>query len=93
MITLPKHLTATKYPGYFWDVTQFELYSIKIGGKLRLLRPKSFSFMKKFSPWVYQLDCDSFLYQVSHKGKRKYMTDKYLYSLKLEDSEIPYGNS
>lgn len=40
MIRFPKHFVKIKYPGYFWDVKEEILYSIKIGGELKPLKLK-----------------------------------------------------
>lgn len=83
MITFPKNLTATYLPGYFWDVENKELYSIKIGGVLKKLkRLKATRFMKKCGHWYYR---------VSHEGNNRYLPRHYLLSLTLKDSEIPFS--
>ena len=35
MVTLPKDFVATRYPGYFWNVVEKKLYSIKVTGELK----------------------------------------------------------
>lgn len=35
MVTLPKDFVATKYPGYFWNVVDKKLYSLKVTGELK----------------------------------------------------------
>ncbi len=90
MITLPKQLTATKYPGYFWDTEEHKLYSIKVGGVLKHLKIIDFYRAQRFMFGAWRLDCDKWMYQVSVKGRKRYLTDRYLLSLTLEDSEIPF---
>jgi hypothetical protein len=34
MVTLPKDFVATKHDGYFWNLKEQKLYSIKVGGTL-----------------------------------------------------------
>ena len=38
MITFPPEFVATKFPGYFWNVKDQKLYSLKVTGVLRPLR-------------------------------------------------------
>lgn len=79
MITFPHEFTATKYPGYFWNVEKKELYSIKVTGELRKLkRVKSSHFNRYFDGYV-----------VSHRGCRRHLTMEYLQSLKTIDTVIP----
>ena len=92
MVTLPENLTATKFPGYFWDIKEEILYSMKIEGVLKELTKIPFGRLKCFTPHAWRMDCDIFCYRISVKGKPKYYTDRYLYSLKIEDSEIPVFN-
>lgn len=37
MVVLPTEFIATKFPGYFFNIKNNTLYSIKIGGTLRAL--------------------------------------------------------
>lgn len=89
MITFPQDFTATKYPGYFWNIKEEELYSVKIGGVLKPLKRKDVWQIKQFSPYGWRIDADNWVYRVSVQGKRKYLSDKYLLSLEIEDSEFP----
>ena len=91
MITLPEGLTATKYPGYFFHVADRELYSIKVGGNLRKLKKRPYGKICAFVPYAWKLECDTWCWQVSVEGKKKFLTDRYLYSLSVEDSEVPYA--
>lgn len=90
MITLPEGFTATKYPGYFFHVADRELYSIKVGGVMHKLKRINYGKMRCFLTYAWKLDCDKWIWQVSVKGKKKLLTDKYLYSLSVEDSVIEY---
>lgn len=89
MISFPKDFTATKYPGYFWNVKEKELYSMKVDGILKPLKRQSFYKLQSFSRYAWRIDCDKWLYQVSVKGCKKYLTDTYLLALELEDSQVP----
>lgn len=89
MVTLPENLTATKYPGYFWDVNEHVLYSLKVGGVLKPLKRRDVRYLARHVMWAWRLDCDQFYWQISVDGRKRIFTDKYLKGLKLEDSEIP----
>ena len=80
MVTLPKGFTATRFPGYFWDTNSQQLFSIKIDGVLKPLKPV---FPNRFN----HLNAPG--YRVSHKGVRKFMSLLYLKNLSIKDSEIP----
>lgn len=89
MITFPEKLTATTYPGYFWDTENHKLYSVKIDGILKPLKRRGLWSIKKFCPYGWRIDADEWVYQVSVKGKTQYLTDKYLLSLEVKDSVFP----
>ena len=74
MVTLPKDFVATRYPGYFWNVMEKKLYTIKVSGELR---PMTFQrggnfYGHKIAPG----------YQISVKGRKRKFTMDYLGSLK-----------
>jgi hypothetical protein len=73
MVTLPKEFVATRYPGYFWNVVEKKLYSIKVTGELR---PMAFHKGGNFG-WV-RVEPG---YQISVKGKKRTYTMDYLVSL------------
>lgn len=80
MIRFPVEFIATKYPGYFWNMNNKTLYSIKTNG---ILTP-----MKKHLPSKWsKIVCP--YYQVSVKGCRKYLTEDYLLRIKNIGSIIP----
>lgn len=82
MITFPAELTATKYPGYYWNTQTKKLFSIKIGGELRelgLTRPNRFNKLNEPA------------YRVSVKGIRKNLSLTYLGKLEIKNSKIPYA--
>ncbi len=79
MVTLPPEFTATRYPGYFWNIKTQKLFSLKVSGELRelkLIRPNHWNGWKDPG------------YRVSHEGVRKVMSLPYLQTLKLKDSKI-----
>ena len=82
MITFLPFFTAIKYPGYFWNVKEKKLYSLKPSGELRPL-PLIDANRHKHGQAGYR---------ISVNGKRKYIYESTLYKLKLKDSEIPVRN-
>ena len=74
MVTLPKDFVATRYPGYFWSVTERKLYSLKVTGELR---PMAFDRGGRF----YGRDILPG-YRISVNGKKRKYTMEYLGSLK-----------
>lgn len=80
MVTLPKDFVATKYNGYFWNLKEQKLYSLKVTGVLRPLagpyKPNSFNHWS--SPG----------YQVSVNGDKRSILLDYLKNLKSVNSVI-----
>jgi len=79
MVRLPRTFTATKIPGYFWDVDTMALFSIKIGGELRQLTLSEPNYWNRLHEAAYR---------VSHKGRRRNLYISYLEKLEVKDSEI-----
>ena len=79
MVTFPNDFVAIKYPGYFWNLKEKKLYSIKVDG---ILRP-----LKKPNPnrWNHMQD----FYPVSVKGRRRAVYMDYLMKLTSTASVIP----
>jgi hypothetical protein len=73
MVTLPIDFVATKAPGYFWNVAEKKLYSIKVTGELR---PMAFHKGGRFYGYVVEPG-----YQISVKGRKRTMTLDYLNGL------------
>jgi hypothetical protein len=74
MVTLPKDFVATRYPGYFWNVVEKKLYSIKITGELRPMT------LQRGGSWYGHVIEPG--YQISVRGQKRRLTMKYLCSLK-----------
>lgn len=74
MVTLPKDFVATRYPGYFWNVKEKKLYTLKVTGELR---PMAFNKGGRFYNRVFEPG-----YQISVKGQKRRYTMQYLGSLK-----------
>jgi len=79
MVTLPKEFVATKYPGYFWNLTDLKLYSMKVTG---ILRPLKFEEANHWNHGVAG-------YKVSVNGKKRYLSESYLLKLTDIPHEIP----
>lgn len=77
MVTLPADFVATSAPGYFWNVKEKKLYSIKVTG---LLKPLAFHKGGTFYGVTHQPG-----YQISIKGKKRTLTLGYLNSLQATE--------
>ena len=84
MVTLPKDFVATKHDGYFWNLKEQKLYSIKVGGFLRRL-----SGPRKTNPFNHYIEG----YQVSVNGKKRILALDSLKKLKAADSIIKVEKS
>ena len=80
MVTLPKDFVATKYSGYFWNLKEQKLYSIKVSGILRPLAGP-----QKPNQWNHFIEG----YRISVDGKNRTMYLDYLKKLKSANSVIP----
>ena len=77
MNTLPPFHVPTKYPGYYWNIGDKCLYSIKIGDELRKLEqhhPHKFNQIREKG------------YYVSVHGTRRFLSMSYLNDLSLFDT-------
>lgn len=74
MVTLPKDFVMTRCPGYFWNVVEKKLYSIKVTGELR---PMKFDKGGRF----YGRDIVPG-YRISVNGQKHKLTMEYLSKLK-----------
>ena len=43
MVVFPPEFVATEWPGYFWNITTKEMYSIKTGALKKLAKRKPFN--------------------------------------------------
>ncbi len=90
-VVLPEGFVKTRYNGYFWNVQEQTLYSIKIKGILRKLKRQT--DLRKY--WRFGTEAmkakapEEYFYQVSVNGKVKVMTDNYLKSLTLTSGIVP----
>ena len=79
MVTLPSDFVAIHYPGYFWNIRQQRLYTMKVTGVLRpLVKPK---------PNIFNDFKDD--YRLSVNGQTRYVSMNYLKTLQHKNSVIP----
>jgi len=79
MVSLPKDFVAIKYPGYFWNLKEQKLYTMKITGVLRpLVKPKP-NFFNHYRD----------IYRISHNGQHRSIEVSTLKNLKAKNSVIP----
>lgn len=81
MVTLPPEFVATAYSGYFWNLKNSQLYSIKVSGILKSLKV---SYPNKFNHFRHG-------YKVSVAGQPKFLDMIYLKKLVSKPSVIPVG--
>ena len=74
MVTLPKEFVATRFSGYFWNVAEKKLYTLKVTGELRPMafHKGGFFYGTKVEPG----------YQISVKGRKRSFPLTYLVTLK-----------
>jgi hypothetical protein len=84
MVTLPKDFVATKHDGYFWNLKEQKLYSIKVSGFLRPLAGP-----RKPNPFNHYIEG----YQVSVNGRRRILALETLQKLKAANSIIKVEKS
>jgi hypothetical protein len=78
MVTLPPEFVATKFPGYFLNIKTMEVYSIKIDGVLKKLKPKLPCHWNHYRAG----------YRVSHHGQPRWLDKEYLKTIVPHDSVI-----
>jgi len=69
MVTLPEEFVATRFSGYFWNIKDQRLYSIKVTGELKPL--------KHIKPNYFNRLQGTGGYRVSVRGYRRILTDEY----------------
>jgi hypothetical protein len=74
MIKLPDEFVSTRYPGYFWNVLNKKLYSLKVHGELKpMALQKAVTVRGVYHPAGYR---------ISVRGMKTRYTLDYLHSLK-----------
>ena len=79
MVVLPKEIIETKYPGYFFNIDNEMLYSVKVVGMLKPLG--------KCFPNVHNHFRTG--WKVSVKGERRWLDLSYLQRLKAAHLKTP----
>lgn len=82
MITLPKQFVATKYPGYFWNIEDEKLYSVKVTGALKPLATN------RGWDWARNKSCE-IGYGISVNGKKRQLFVSELKALKPKKQTFP----
>lgn len=79
MVTLPKEFVATRYSGYFWNIKDQQLYSVKVTGELKPLVKQSPNQWNHFrNGW-----------RVSVNGNHRFLDIVYLQGLKPKATVFP----
>jgi len=79
MVTLPKEFVATKYPGYFWNIQDQKVYSVKVTGTLKPLVKQTANQFNHFLAG----------FKVSVRGQRRLLAMDYLRTLKPKSTVFP----
>ena len=85
MITFPPEYVEIYYPGYYWNMKENVLYSIKVTGTLKPLKlgrrwngPGHYSVIKG--------------YKLSHRGRPRFMPLEDLMKLSPKNAVVPMWN-
>lgn len=94
MVKLPDQFIATKYPGYFFNIEDEKLYSMKIDGILKPLKYRSANYFNNWGSVRVKLESGETVYatggyQISVKGMRRFYPIERLKDLKNVDAVIP----
>lgn len=82
MVVLPSEFVETKFPGYFWNVVDKRLYSVKVHGVLRPLK-------KQKQKWFFVNGSNRVWpdgYWVSVNGRRRFMAESDLMPLEQKNA-------
>jgi hypothetical protein len=85
MVRLPPGFVPTRFPGYYWNVEEKHLYSIKVTGELKPLA--KFAGYTRYG-WNHGVIPPG--YPVSHEGRRRLLTQQELEKLTLNENEVHY---
>ena len=93
-VTFTPDFIATMYPGYFFNVEDNKLYSLKIDGVLKPLKYYKANYWNKMDVHPVKLSDGSRVYSkggyvVSVEGRRRVYPIEKLKDLKHEQSVIP----
>jgi len=79
LVTLPKDFVATRHPGYFWNLKEQHLYTMKVTGVLRRMK------MQNPNQWNHMQSC----YHISVNGQHRSLYQNSLVKLVAKNSVIP----
>ena len=93
-VTFKPEFIATKYPGYFFNIQDKQLYSMKISGVLKPLKFRKPNQWNNMYRWQVTLkNGDKIMtgggYQVSVRGRTKYMLIEELMDIEPTKSVVP----
>jgi hypothetical protein len=94
MVTLKPKFIATNFPGYFFNVEDDQLYSLKVDGVLKPLKFVTPNYWNKIDSYPIKLKDGTKViskggYNISVKGRRKFYPIERLKELEHTDSVVP----
>lgn len=93
-VSFKPEFIATKYPGYFFNIEDNKLYSMKIDGVLKPLKYREANYWNNWGSCRIKLHDGSEVYatggyQISFRGMRRFYAIEKLKDLKHEQSVVP----
>ena len=82
MVTLPKEFVAIQYPGYFFNIEDEKLYSVKVSGALKPLA------LNKGWNYALKIYCEVG-YNISVNGRKRHIELSELRKLKPKKQIYP----
>ena len=94
MVKFESQFVATKFPGYFFNTEDDQLYSMKVDGVLKPLKFYTPTFFNHIEKYRVKLSNGETViskggYFVSVKGRRKFYAIEALRDIKEHDAIIP----
>lgn len=86
MVKLPKEFVALPQPGYFWNLSDEKLYSCKITGMLKPLKPSHLGYASG-GQWKPNRTVPG--YWMSEKKRKKFISLEDLKKLKSVNTTFP----
>ena len=88
MVTLPPDFIAIKHPGYFWNTTDNQLYSVKVTGMLKPMKLVR-RWNSRFGGYVQGTPDETTGYSLSKKGRHYFISLETLKALTPKDTVFP----
>lgn len=86
MVTLPKEFVAIKYPGYFWNILDNQLYSVKVTG---MLKPLTLSCGGVYHSGRWHPNPRIHGYKLSVQGRKRFVALEELTPLTPKKTTFP----